>query len=375
MTATGLILLLVGVVIGIFVGFFLRDRQSTARDTRQPQLPTAEQLATAMDGISSRLHALDVSRAETSARLNQEMQHLTQTSLALAGKTDKLLTALGGPGLRGQWGEMQLQRVVELSGMMKHCDFDTQVSTTSQGLRKRPDLVIHLSGGRDIIVDSKVPLSAYTDALEVTDPEEQAGYLRRHAYLVRQHVSQLAAKDYVRSFTRTPEFVVMFIPADSFLDAALKCDSELLEFAFDHNVIIATPSTLMALLRTVALGWQSADVEEKAAEIHALGKQLYRRLSTLNDHYARLGGLLDKTVEQYNATIGSMESRVQVTARKLADLDLDSGGTQGELPAVSPVDRRPRHLSPYGDQASITPREFGTSNPSGTQHHSMDSEQ
>ncbi|WP_297188851.1 DNA recombination protein RmuC [uncultured Corynebacterium sp.] len=346
MNATGFIFLLIGVVIGIVVGFFLRDRQASTRSTPLAQLPTADQLADAMDGISSRLHALDVSRAETSARLNQEMQHLTQTSLALAGKTDKLLTTLGGPGLRGQWGEMQLQRVVELSGMVKHCDFDTQVSSTSPSARIRPDLVIHLAGGRDIVVDSKVPLSAYTDALEVHDPEEQAGYLRRHAYLMRQHVTQLSAKDYVRGFAHTPEFVVMFIPADSFLDAALKCDSELLEFAFSRNVIIATPSTLMALLRTVALGWQSADVEEKAGEIHELGKQLYRRLSTLSEHYAKLGGLLDKTVEQYNATIGSMESRVSVTARRLADLDLDSG-TQGELPVLPHVDRHPRHSSEF----------------------------
>ncbi|EEI62672.1 MULTISPECIES: DNA recombination protein RmuC [Corynebacterium] len=342
MSATGFIFLLIGIVIGILVGFFLRDRQASSSPVAQ--LPTANQLADAMDGISSRLHALDVSRAETSARLNQEMQHLTQTSLALAGKTDKLLTTLGGPGLRGQWGEMQLQRVVELSGMIKHCDFDTQVSTTSHSSRVRPDLVVHLAGGRDIVVDSKVPLSAYTDALEVNDSEEQAGYLRRHAYLMRQHVTQLSAKDYARGFAHTPEFVVMFIPADSFLDAALKCDSELLEFAFSRNIIIATPSTLMALLRTVALGWQSADVEAKAGEIHALGTQLYRRLATLNEHYAKLGSLLDKTVEQYNVMIGSMESRVAVTARRLAELELD-GGTQGELPVIEHLERHPRHAS------------------------------
>ena len=239
---------------------------------------------------------------------------------------------------------MQLQRVVELSGMIKHCDFDTQVSTTSHSSRVRPDLVVHLAGGRDIVVDSKVPLSAYTDALEVNDSEEQAGYLRRHAYLMRQHVTQLSAKDYARGFAHTPEFVVMFIPADSFLDAALKCDSELLEFAFSRNIIIATPSTLMALLRTVALGWQSADVEAKAGEIHALGTQLYRRLATLNEHYAKLGSLLDKTVEQYNVMIGSMESRVAVTARRLAELELD-GGTQGELPVIEHLERHPRHAS------------------------------
>ena len=195
----------------------------------------------------------------------------------------------------------------------------------------RPDLVIHLAGGRSIVVDAKVPLSAYLDAMDSEDPEDRTGFLRRHAHLMRAHVQALSGKDYVEAFSPTPQFVVLFVPADAFVDAALAVDTELLEFAFEHNIVIATPSTLFALLRTVAVSWQHEEISDKAREVQRLGRELYTRLNTLNEHYDKVGRGLERAVEAYNASLVSLDSRVGVTARRLKEMD---------IPAR--VDRQPR---------------------------------
>lgn len=297
-------------------------------------------LERAVGQLSNQVHQLEVSRAETHAQLSAQVQAMNRTSMMLSDRTDKLVTALRAPQVRGRWGEIQLERVVELAGMVKHCDFDTQVAVGSL----RPDMVVHLSDGRNIVVDAKAPFLAYLDALETTDPEEHEAHLRRHANHLRTHVNQLASKDYQRSFQPTPEFVVLFVPADPFLDAALSMDNELLEYAFAKNVVLATPTTLMALLRTVGLGWQHSALSDKATEIQQLGSELYQRLGTVSEHLGKLGSSLDKAVLSFNATMASLESRVFVTARKLHELDaLPGHGTvPTELPVIDTRTRQPR---------------------------------
>ena len=251
--------------------------------------------------------------------------------------------ALRSPNVRGRWGEIQLERVVEIGGMTKHVDFDSQVTATLNGKSVRPDLVVHLAGGRNIAVDAKVPFSSYLDAMDTEDPEEHAGYLRRHAHLLRNHVQALSHRDYIEAFSPTPEFVVLFVPADPFLEAALSIDPELLEFAFGRNIVIATPSTLFALLRTVALGWRHEDISEKAREVQRLGRELYARLGTLNEHYEKVGRSLEKAVEAFNSSLGSLDLRVGVTARRLYELEIPARTDKKPI-SPRPIEAEPRHL-------------------------------
>ena len=213
------------------------------------------------------------------------------------------------------------------------------------GSRVRPDMIIRLTQGRNIVVDAKVPFQAYLDALGTEDPEERQAFMRRHAHLVRAHVDTLSAKSYIEAFQPTPEFVVLFVPADPFLDAALSIDPELLDYAFARDVVIATPTTLFALLRTVALGWRQESLNDAAKEIQRLGGQLHQRLATMAEHYNRVGSSLDKAVEAYNATLASMDSRVMVTARKLEEAQVPS--RRGEAPALKPVSSRARHAAEH----------------------------
>ncbi len=242
-----------------------------------------------------------------------------------------------GAQIRGRWGEIQLERVVELAGMVRHCDFDTQVS--KDGVR--PDLLVYLAGGKQIVVDAKVPFAAYLDAAQTEDPAAREQHLSRHARQLRTHVDQLADKTYWESFDPTPEFVVLFVPGDPFLDAALTADSGLLEHAFSRNVILATPTTLIALLRTIAHTWRQEALSQDAAKIHQLGRELYSRLGTVGAHLDRLGSQLGKAVDSFNLTVASMESRVTVTARKLHDLDV----FDGDVTEVSAVDSWPRRTN------------------------------
>ena len=355
--------LLVGIVIGVAFGWLWHAyRQQQRVNSPAPGLGVRSQealpaavstedidrslrpLQEAVGQLGGHLQAMQIDRAGAYSALASQIQAMTRTSTRLSDRTDQLVTALRAPQIRGRWGEMQLERVVELGGMVRHCDFDTQVSTYLGDKLVRPDMIVNLSGGRQIIVDSKVPLSAFLDALDTRDPEEEAGYRRRHAHLLRTHVTQLSEKNYVDAFSPTPEFVVCFVPADPFLDAALSVDPELLEFAFERNVVVATPTTLFALLRTVALGWQQQDVSEKADEILRLGRQLYRRLNTAADHYNRIGRNLEKTVDAYNSTISSMDSRIMVTARRLAEMEVPAR-TDQQPPRITPVTSHPRHAA------------------------------
>ncbi|MCK7661386.1 DNA recombination protein RmuC [Corynebacterium antarcticum] len=354
-SVTFLLTLVLGIAIGAVLGWLARGQNSRATatdverlaelasaqlraDTAERTSAAAEQLTgrvstslaplqQAVVQLSQQVRALEQERVEAYAALSSQVQSMTRTSTMLSDRTGKLVTALRAPQVRGRWGEMQLERVVEMAGMVRYCDFDTQVSARGPEGPLRPDLVVRLSGGRTIIVDSKVPFSAYLDALDTEDPEEHAAHLRRHAHQLRTHVNQLSSKNYSATFERTPEFTVLFVPADPFLDAALTTDPELLEHAFSRNIILATPTTLVALLRTVGLGWQQEAVNEQAAAIHRLGRQLYSRLNTMAEHYNKVGTALDRAVDAYNSTLGSLESRVMVTARTLNEMEAGPGGS------------------------------------------------
>lgn len=343
-TATVLLLLATGLLAGFIAGVFTGAawmRRSTPQQPPQDLRPVAR----ALKDMRDQLDEMDKQQAVSASSLAGQVQAIGRTSARLGDRTDQLITALRSPQTRGRWGEIQLERVVELGGMLEHVDFDTQEHMLIDGSRVRPDMIIRLTQGRNIVVDAKVPFQAYLDALSTEDPEERQAFMRRHAHLVRAHVDTLSAKSYIEAFQPTPEFVVLFVPADPFLDAALSIDPELLDYAFARDVVIATPTTLFALLRTVALGWRQESLNDAAKEIQRLGGQLHQRLATMAEHYNRVGSSLDKAVEAYNATLASMDSRVMVTARKLEEAQVPS--RRGEAPALKPVSSRARHAAEH----------------------------
>ncbi len=306
-------------------------------------------LRDAVTHLAEHVRTVEHTRVEAYAGLREQVAGMHRTSQQLTSQTTQLVTALRAPQVRGRWGELQLERVVELAGMVEHCDFDTQVAgevSDAAGedstLRVRPDMVVRLSGGRQVVVDAKVPFAAYLESVEAGDEQTRSAQLARHARALRAHVDALSAKTYWRAFTPSPEFVVLFVPGDPFLEAALSADPGLLEHAFARDVIIATPTTLIALLRTVAYSWRQEALSEQATEVLALGRELHTRLGTVGSHLERLGGQLGRAVDSFNSTVSSMESRVLVTARKLGETGVDSGA--GPIAAVTPIEASPRRL-------------------------------
>lgn len=344
-TATGSLIFLTGLLLGVIFGglaalAWSRRAQPTPA-APAPEPPDLRPIAHSLEQLHAQLGALEREQALSSNALAGQVQAIGRTSARLGTRTDQLISALRSPQTRGRWGEMHLQRVVELGGMLEHVDFEVQEHMLVGARVVRPDMVIHLSQGRTIVVDAKVPFSSYLDAMNTEDPEEQQAFLRRHAHLLRSHVDTLGSKSYIEAFQPTPEFVVMFVPADPFLDAGLQLDPELLDYAFARDVVIATPTTLFALLRTVALTWRQDGLNEKAKEIQRLGAELHHRLGVMAEHYNRVGASLEKAVDAYNATLASVDSRVMVTARKLEELDVPlrrSGAA--ELRPVSASPRR-----------------------------------
>ncbi|MCZ4520700.1 DNA recombination protein RmuC [Rhodococcus ruber] len=292
-----------------------------------------EPLHDAVDALSEHVRQVEHNRIRAYAGLSEQVTGMHRASMHLSTQTGQLVTALRAPQIRGRWGEIQLERVVELAGMLKHCDFDTQVS--KDGIR--PDMIVRLAGGRQIVVDAKVPFAAYLDAAQDEAPGAREKNLRRHAKQLRTHIDQLADKAYWEAFEPTPEFVVLFVPGDPFLDAALTSDTGLLEYAFGRNVILATPTTLVALLRTVAYTWKQESLAEDAARIQQLGRELYTRIGVVSTHLDKLGANLGKAVDSFNSTVGSVDSRVSVTARKLHELEL----FDAEPVTIGRVDGRP----------------------------------
>jgi DNA recombination protein RmuC len=285
----------------------------------------------------------DQARVASHATLMESVRLSTVTSQQLQGQTQSLVRALQAPQARGAWGEMQLRRVVELAGMLEHCDFETQVSTTTADGLSRPDLVVNLAGGKHIVVDAKVSLKAFLDAAESDDPEVNVRRLEAHARHLRTHVDTLAAKAYWKQFSTAPEFVVLFVPGESFLVHALSHDPSLQEYAMERQVIIATPSLLIGLLRTVSYAWKQAALADNARTVFELGRELYDRLSVMGGHVDKLGRSIGSVVRDYNIAVGSLENRVLVSARKLKDIkfvdeDLDSPQMldAGPRPLASP---------------------------------------
>ena len=300
--------------------------------------PVSESLAK----VDTKIQELEQKREGAYQKMIGQVEMLLQTQTELRSETGNLVKALRSPVARGQWGELQLKRVVELAGMLEHCDFEQQIVTRSQEGLLRPDLLVRLPSDRRIVVDAKTPLRAYLDAAQSEDDAVRRDKLNEHAAAVRDHISALGRKAYWEQFTPAPEFVVLFLPGESFFSAALQHDPELIETAWKHRVLIATPTTLIALLRAIAHGWREERLAENAQAISELGRELYKRLSDMSEHWTRLGRGLSGAVESYNKAVGSLETRVLSTARKFKDLQ--AAPEKLELPELDPIDSQPRLL-------------------------------
>jgi DNA recombination protein RmuC len=303
----------------------------------------------AIDGlvqpIADTLRKVDVKLAEAERERIDAYARLSEKVCALGSTAESLSRALRTPAVRGRWGEMQLRRVVEIAGMLQRCDFDEQPALQGDNGRLRPDLIVHLPGGKQIVVDAKSPLEAFLDAQDASDEEVRAGRLQAHARQVRDHMDRLGSKAYWEALATSPEFVVMFLPGETLFSTALQHDVRLIEYGMDQRVLLASPITLIALLTTIAHAWRQEALTENFREVAALGKELYERLATFSGHLNDVRKKLDGAVQSYNQAAGSFESRVLVTARRMKDLNVT---TAEELPPAETIDTVPRVLRQIG---------------------------
>ncbi len=358
-------LLIAGLLVGAGLGYLLARSRAAPPGVTALLAPASQ----ALSRVEAQLHQVERDRIDAYAGLREQLTALRRSSAEIGAQAGALAGALKSPQVRGRWGEVQLQRIVELAGMVERCDFDTQVPVHGDAGGARPDMVIRLAGGRNIPVDAKTPMAAWLRACEAgsdlptpdraaqpvgddgavgpdaahdgaTRPvgghgdEVRRHLLTQHARAVRSHVDALAGKAYWQLLQPAPEFVVMFVPGEAFLDAALAAEPGLAEYAFERKVVIATPSTLIALLRTVAFTWRQERLSVSAKEIHTLGRELYHRLATFGEHLGKVGAGLDRAVASYNAAVRSLDSRVLVSARRFADL----GVTGEQMPTPNQVD-------------------------------------
>ncbi|HZQ59186.1 MAG TPA: DNA recombination protein RmuC [Acidimicrobiales bacterium] len=325
-------------------GTRLAQQQAVARgeldQRRQAVDDLVAPLRDALQRVESSIAGVERARQEAYSGLSAQVRGLAETHERLRTETSHLAGALRSSQTRGRWGEVQLRRVVELAGMVPHCDFVEQATVERAGTVRRPDVIVRLPGDRQIAVDAKVPLAAYLQAHETDNDDERRMLLRDHARQLRAHVNGLADKAYWEQFPNSPDLVVLFLPGEPFLAAAYEHDSDLFEYAHSRRVLLATPTTLIALLQSVAFGWRQESMAANARAVCEVGQELYKRLATMGEHVAAVGKSLDKAVEAYNRQVGSLETRVLVTARRLADLDVGDG----ELSAAEPVERSARAL-------------------------------
>ncbi len=316
---------------------------SAKTDLDKRQLAIGELVApvkTSLEKFELQIQGIEKTRIDAYATLSEQVRAMAEAQGALRQETGNLVKALRAPQTRGRWGEMQLKRVVEMAGMLDHCDFFEQESTNTEDGRLRPDMVVKLPGGKNIVVDAKAPLAAYLEALEATDEGEKKRKLADHARQVRDHLKKLGQKAYWEQFQPSPDFVVLFLPGEMFYSAALEADPSLIEAGVDARVILATPTTLIALLRAVAYGWTQQALTDNAERISQLGRELYERIATVAEHWGRVGKNLGEAVGAYNDSVASMERRVLVSARKFRDLK--AAGDDREIRDLNPVEALPR---------------------------------
>jgi DNA recombination protein RmuC len=315
----------------------LAQRQQAIDSIVQP-------LQDSLKRYDEQLRQMEQARQAAYGGLDQHLKLLAESQQRLQQETGNLVNALRAPTVRGRWGEITLKRVAELAGMVAHCDFVEQESVTIDEGRLRPDMIVHLPGGRQVIVDAKTVLAGYLDAHEATTEERRLDGLRRHAAQVRSRIDELSLKAYWSQFDQAPEFVVLFLPGEQFLGAALEQDPQLIEDGFARGVVLATPTTLMALLRAVAYGWRQEQLTAHADEAGRLGKDLYERMAVLAEHLNDVGQALGKSVSSYNKAVGSLETRILPAARRFKDLGVSS---DKEIPSLDPLELVPRKALPY----------------------------
>jgi DNA recombination protein RmuC len=326
------------------LGQFQERAQSELKAREQAVDALVQPIKESLTKVDGKLGEIERTRIDAYSSLNEQLRNLAETALPQIQKaTASLANAMRQPTVRGRWGELQLKRVVELAGMLEHCDFVEQPTGDNDDARQRPDAIVTLPGGAQIVIDAKVPFAAYLDAHEAADDDARAKHLQRHAVLVRGHAAALGRKAYWDTFEPSPDFVIMFLPGEMLYTAALQQDPALIEAVTNEKVVLATPSSLIALLRMIALGWREQALAVNAQEVAQLGRQLYERVGSLAAHWSDVGDKLEKTVGAYNRSVGALETRVLVTARKFVDLKAATAD-DGELAAPQPVEALPRPL-------------------------------